>query len=73
MKVFAPINHTIFFYNAYNLLGALDFAKKCIENNISFDFMNDVEFYINTYDEADFLHKQAILGNEIINEKTIAN
>lgn len=72
-KVFAPINNTIFFYHAYNLLGALDFAKKCIENNISFDFMNEFEFYITSYDEADFKRKQAFLGAEVLNENTIAS
>ncbi len=72
-RVFAPTNNTIFYFHAYNLLGALDFGKKCIENNISFDFSNEFEFYLTTFDEADFLRKQVILGVEILNENTIAN
>ena len=68
-KIYLPTLSTTFYFNAYNELEALDFAKKCIGNNVSFDFMNEVEFYITTVDEQDFLFKQSILGTEIINEK----
>lgn len=46
---------------------SLALAKKCILNNISFEFMNNVEFYFFIYDEEDFLRKQEILGEDVIN------
>lgn len=57
------------FWHAYNTQGSLDFAKLCIENNISFDFMNDFEFYIPIHDNEHFERLKKILGVEIINEK----
>lgn len=57
------------YYNAYNKKIALLFGTKCIENNISFDFMNDFEFYIPIHDQEHFERLKMILGDDIINEK----
>lgn len=63
-------------FNTLNLIiwntkdehGSLDFAKDCIKNNISFEFMNKTEFQLTIFDKSDYLLKQTILGSEIINE-----
>ena len=44
-------------------------AKLCLKNNISFEFMNDMEIYFTIYDDLDFEFKQYILGSEIVNYK----
>lgn len=44
-------------------------VTKCLQNNISFEFMNDLELYFNIYDNDDLLYKQSILGVEVINIK----
>ena len=46
-------------------------SKKCIENRISFDFMNENEFYIPIFDDEHFIALKLILGEEIINTKNI--
>ena len=50
----------------------LRIAKSCLKNNISFEFMNNLEIYFFIYDNLDFEFKQAILGTEIINHKNKA-
>ncbi len=50
----------------------LRIAKSCLKNNISFEFMNNVEIYFFIYDDLDFEFKQAILGTEVINHKNKA-
>jgi hypothetical protein len=57
----------IYITEDYNSL--IYIVKKCLQNNISFEFMNDNELYFTIYDDVDFKHKQSILSSEIINEK----
>ena len=44
-------------------------VKICLKNNISFEFMNNLEVYFFIYDDLDFEFKQAILGTDVINHK----
>ena len=45
----------------------LGVVKICLKNNISFEFMNNLEVYFFIYDDLDFEFKQAILGTDVIN------
>ena len=47
-------------------------VKICLKNNISFEFMNNLEVYFFIYDDLDFEFKQAILGTDVINHKNKA-
>ena len=55
----------------YNTL--IHIVKKCLQNNISFEFMNDKELYFTIYDNLDFEAKKSILGSEIISYKNEVN
>lgn len=57
----------LFICEDYNTL--IYIIKKCLQNNISFEFMNNTELYFAIYDDEDFNFKQSILSNEVINEK----
>ena len=61
----------LFICEDYNTL--IYIVKKCLQNNISFEFMNNFELYFNIYDDEDFKFKQSILTSEVINEKNYIN
>ena len=52
---------------------SLAIMKKCLKNNISFEFLNGNEFYFNIYDDDDFQFKRKYLGEEIITEQNKVN
>lgn len=56
-------------YNSKNQSELFKLAKLCLKNNISFEFMNNIEIYFTIHDDLDFEFKQYILGSEIINYK----
>jgi hypothetical protein len=51
----------------------LNIINKCITYNISFEYMNNIELYFTVYDDEDYLIKQGILGEKIINIKNFIN
>jgi hypothetical protein len=51
----------------------LNIINKCITNNISFEYMNNIELYFTIYDDEDYLIKQGILGEKIININNFIN
>ena len=56
-------------YICKNQMELLGVVKICLKNNISFEFMNNLEVYFFIYDDLDFEFKQAILGTDVINHK----
>lgn len=47
--------------------------SNCLNNKISFEFLNGDEFYFTIYDSEDFKMKQNYLGFEIINIENLKN
>lgn len=58
-------------YTCKNQSELFKVAKLCLQNNISFEFMNENEIYFTIYDDLDFDFKNTILGSEIINYKNL--
>ena len=59
-------------YTCKSQMELLRVVKICLKNNISFEFMNNLEVYFFIYDDLDFEFKQAILGTDVINHKNKA-
>ena len=58
-------------FKANNTQDAIKLATKMIKENISFDFLNSVEFFIYIYDTEDYIFKRGVLGVNVINEQNI--
>jgi hypothetical protein len=63
----------ILLYVCIDKKGLLRIINKCITNNISFEYMNNRELYFTIYDDEDYLIKQGILGEKVINIKNFIN
>jgi hypothetical protein len=61
------------FYQVKDKKEAIKLATKMIQNNVSFEFMNETEFYLNIFDVVDYFNKQRILGTEIVHLSNKAN
>lgn len=48
---------------------AVNLSTKCVQNDVSFEFLNGNEFYFTIYDDNDFTTKQNKLGSDVINLK----
>lgn len=59
------------FFRAKNTNDAIELAAKMIKHNISFDFLNGLEFYLFIHDEEQYQYKRDILGENLINEQNI--
>ena len=46
--------------------------KQCLDNKVSFEFLNGNEFYFTIYDDEDFERKRKVLGEYVISEKNKA-
>jgi hypothetical protein len=65
--------HYINFYQVKDKKEAIKLATKMIQNNVSFEFMNETEFYLTIFDVVDYFNKQRILGTEIVHLSNKAN
>lgn len=61
------------FYQSENEDQSLKIMKTCLNENISFEFLNQNEFYFFIYDLEDFNRKQKALTKKVISESNKAN
>jgi len=61
------------FYQSESKDQSLQIMKICLTQNISFEFLNQNEFYFFIYDLEDFNRKQKALTKKIISESNKVN
>ena len=61
------------FYQSESEDQSLQIMKICLKQNISFEFLNQNEFYFFIYDLEDFNRKQKALTKKVISESNKVN
>ena len=61
------------FYQSESESQSLQIMKICLKQNISFEFLNQNEFYFFIYDLEDFNRKQKALSKKVISESNKVN